>query len=72
MIYKVGGANADLRSYCSMCCRRKKWSADLRLRGYIMKPDFNTLKKFILSILPMGVSISDETIRKINEIYSKK
>ena len=37
-----------------------------------MKSDFNTLKKFILSILPMGVSISDETIRKINEIYSKE
>lgn len=34
-----------------------------------IQPDFETLKTFILSILPEGKTLSDETIKKIAAVY---
>ena len=34
------------------------------------KPDFETWKKFILSILPEGKTLSDETIKQIAAVYA--
>ena len=35
-------------------------------------PDFKTWKKFILSILPVGKTLSDETIKQIAAVYADK
>ena len=37
-----------------------------------IQPDFETLKAFILSILPEGKILADETIRQIASIYAVK